>query len=438
MYHEKPMHVFVKFALPQMAGLLFNSAYLIIDGIFIGHRLGRDALAAAAVAVPAVELLIALGFAIASGAGVLISGALGRGDSHEANRLFNLSMALTGAAGAALMVPGVAFIHSLTRWLGSTPEIHAEAATYLGYIVVFAPFLLFSFLMSGLARCDGRPKLAMAALAIGALSNIALDYILMYPLNMGLAGAALATGLGPVFSVLILLPHFLRKRGALFFAAFKKKAGDIRRMATLGAPAFVAEFGIGFTALVYNRAMLRLGFGETGLAAYLIIGYIILIILSLFLGMAQGLQPVFSYYHGAGDSPRIRALLRFSLKAVILLGIGTTLGILLFSRGFITFFTPGNPALLDFTTQKAIWYFSGFVFAGINLLLIAFLQAREAAGQALMVSLLRSAVFLPVLCAVLPFFTGAESIWFCQSLAEAATTFATLKIIRCAISENSV
>lgn len=107
------------------------------------------------------------------------------------------------------------FIHPLAELLGSTPQIHEESVRYLWYIVTFSPFLLFSFLLGGLARNDGRSKLAMVALAVGSVSNIILDYVFMYPLNMGIAGAALATAVGPVFSVLILLPHFLLKKGKL-------------------------------------------------------------------------------------------------------------------------------------------------------------------------------------------------------------------------------
>ena len=103
-------------------------------------------------------------------------------------------------------------IFFLAELLGSTPQIHDKAICYLHYIVTFSPFLLFSFLLGGLARIDGCPKLAMFALAFGSVSNMVLDYVFMYPLNMGISGAALATAIGPVFSVAILLPHFLMKK----------------------------------------------------------------------------------------------------------------------------------------------------------------------------------------------------------------------------------
>lgn len=218
MYEGKPRTLFAKYAIPQMIGLLFNSVYVIVDGIFIGNRLGRDAMAAAAVSVPFVEILIALSMAVASGAGVMISGQLGRGKKEKALQTFHAAMLCAAGFGGLIIVLGNVFIHPLAELLGSTPQIHKEAVSYLWYIVTFSPFLLFSFLLGGLARNDGRSKLAVVALAVGSVSNIILDYVFMYPLNMGIAGAALATAVGPVFSVLILLPHFLLKKGKLHFA----------------------------------------------------------------------------------------------------------------------------------------------------------------------------------------------------------------------------
>lgn len=153
-----------------------------------------------------------------------------------------------------MILLGNIFLHPLAKLLGSTPQIHDEAISYLWYIVTFSPFLLFSFLLGGLARNDGRPKLAMFALAFGSVSNIVLDYVFMYPLNMGIAGAALATALGPIFSVLILLPHFLMKKGNLYFAGFRICFHDIQRIFTLGFPAFIMEFTIGMEIFVYRAA----------------------------------------------------------------------------------------------------------------------------------------------------------------------------------------
>ena len=429
MYEGKPHTLFARYALPQMIGLLFNSVYMIVDGIFIGNRLGRDAMAAAAVSVPLVEILIALSMAVATGAGVLISSRLGRGEKAKARSVFTLSVLCTAAMGILISVLGNVWIHPLAELLGSTPAIHNEAISYMWYIVTFSPFLLFSFLLSGLVRNDNRPKLAMFALMFGSISNIVLDYVFMYPLNMGIAGAALATALGPIFSVLILLPHFLMKRGDLYLVKIRLKLREIGSIYILGFPSFIMEFTIGIITFVYNFAIVHYGFGEIGLAAYLIIGYLMLIILTLFLGMAQGLQPIFSYFMGTGENQRSKALLSFSIKVFLITGILCYILIFFFSRGFFSIFNPGDMELINFATGKSLSYFCGFFLAGFNILMIAFWQATERTGKSLAISLSRSLIWPPVLIAVLPLIFGNEAIWFCHFASEAMTAVTAVILI---------
>ena len=320
-----------------------------------------------------------------------------------------------------MAVFGNLWIDPLAKALGSTPQIHGEAVEYIRYIVTFSPFLIFSFLLSGLARNDGRPKLAMFALAFGSVSNIVLDYVFMCPLNMGIGGAALATAVGPVFSVLILLPHFLLKKGNLYFAPPKLKARRVRHIFAFGFPSFIMEFTIGIITFVYNIAIVKNGYGEMGLAAYLVIGYLMLIILTLFLGMAEGLQPVFSYFTGAGEDGRSRELRRFAAWVFLAAGIVCYGLILLFSENFFAVFNPGDTELTAFAAEKSVYYFCGFFLAGYNILMISFWQSTRSTRKAMLVSLGRSLIFPPLFILLLPPLFGAEVIWLCHSVSEAVT-----------------
>ena len=428
-YQGSTKTLFIRYAIAQMIGLLFNSVYIIVDGVFIGNRLGTDAMAAAAVSVPLVEFLIALSIAVSAGAGVLISGHIGRGEKEDALNVFNTIVRFALVIGLLMAVLGNLFIHPLAEMLGATPQIHTEAVRYMRFIVSLSPFLIFSFLFSGLARNDGQPNLAMAALVLGSISNIALDYVFMYPLNMGVSGAALATALGPIFSVLILFPHFVLKRGKLFFAKMPVYPSVIKRVCTLGIPSFVMEFTIGIITFVYNTAIARCGYGETGLAAYLIIGYLMLIILTIFLGMSEGLQPVFSYFCGTEETVRSGRLCRFSVRIFLAAGIACYLLVILFSRQFFQIFNPEDTALIDFAREKSLYYFWGFSLAGFNIFMIAFWQSTGKTGRALVVSLSRSMVFPPVLTAVLPMILGRELLWFGHSAAEGLTSVVVLCLL---------
>ena len=315
LYRGSPGKIFLQYAAPQALALLANTGYAIVDGVFIGARLGPSALAATGVAVPAFELLIALSMAATAGAGVVASTRLAEGDRERAVRAFNTSMALQGAIGLAIVVLSNIFMDSLVRFLGAPSEIHDATATYLRYLLSFSPFLLYGYMLGGLARNDGRPGLAAAALTIGSVANILLDYVFMYPLNMGIAGAALASGIGPVVSVLILLPHFLTERkGVLLFKRVRLSFSDAGRILKLGVPSFVLEFSIGTVTFVMNYGIVRYGYGSNGLAVYLIVGYLALVVLTLFYGMAEGLQPAFSYLCAAGERKKLRSNVHAGLR----------------------------------------------------------------------------------------------------------------------------
>ena len=429
MYEGTSRTLFFRFAVPQMIGLLFNSVYTIVDGIFIGNRLGREAMAAAAVAVPLIEILISVAIATGAGAGVLIAARLGAGQAQQARHIFCTASAVLGAAGLLTACLGNLFLAPLARLLGATPDILDQAMAYLWFIVTFAPFQLFSFLLGGMARNDGRPKLAMMALILGAGSNVLLDYMFMYPLNLGIRGAALATALGPIFSVIILLPHFLRKKGDLFFARFPLSLNLTGRILICGFPSFVMEFSIGMVTFLYNFAIVRYGYGELGLAAYLVIGYMMLIVLTLFLGLAEGLQPAFSHFMAVGAQARSQALLRFSIWVFLGLGLVCYGGIVLLGRGFYTIFSPGDLELVAFTCEKSPLYFCGFFLAGFNILMVSYWQSSQFTERALALALLRSVVFPPLLIAALPLLLDREIMWGCQSFGEILAAFCALGLL---------
>lgn len=430
MYEGTNTQLFMRYAVPQLVGLLFNSVYFIVDGVFIGHRLGTDAMAAAAVSVPLAEMLTALSIAIASGAGAQISRHIARGQKKHARQIFNIAMAVSAAAGALVTISGWLFMDPLAVLLGSTPEIHGQAIEYMKYIILFSPFMLWNFLLGGLARNDGCPRLAMSALTLGSLSNILLDYVFMYPLNMGVSGAALATALGPIFSIVLLLPHFLLKKGFLYFAPFRLRLRNVLEILVSGFPSFIMEFTIGMDTFIYNFAIAKYGYGGLGLAAYLIIGYLMLIILTLFLGMAEGLQPVFSYFAGLDDLKRCREMRRCALNIFFAAGIACTLLTALFSDRFYALFNPGDIELIEFAHEKSLYYFSAFSLAGCNILMISYWQSTGSTGRALILSLSRSIVWLPVLTAVLPGFFGRGIIWGCHSLAETLTACTALILLK--------
>ena len=232
--------------------------------------------------------------------------------------------------------------------------------------------------------------------------------------------------------MLILLPHFLLKKGSLYFAKTNIHFYHIKYILMLGFPSFIMEFTIGIVTFVYNFAIVKHGYGEIGLAAYLVIGYLMLIILTLFLGMAEGLQPVFSYFAGVGNKARNREMRQFAAKIFLGVGILCYLLILLFARNFFSIFSPDDIELINFMTSKSIPYFCGFFLAGYNILMISYWQSIQNAKSALAISLSRSIVWPAILTSLLPLVFGNEVIWLCHSLSEGITACtAFILLMRC-------
>lgn len=428
--------IIIKFAIPQMIGLVFNSIYFIIDGIFIGQKLGSDALAAAGVAIPVVEIMIALSMLISVGAGVVISASLGKGKTEAANKMFNKANLITLVLAFAIVILGNLFIEPIARLMGATDLIIDDTVVYLRYFLTASPFLIFSFTLSTFARNDNAPKLAMWALIVGSLSNIILDWFFMYPLDMGMAGAALATSLGPVFSVIILLPHFLKKKGVLHFKLELFKIKDIVLIIRKGLSAFITNFSIGLVTLFYNLAINHNNMGEITLSAYVIIGYLALIALTAFLGAAQGIQPAISYYSGSGENHKIRELSRFSIIFNITIGIILMVIIWLFGSYIISLFTM-DTNLNAYTNKIASIYFLNLVFAAANIMIATILQALNQQKYSTYLSLMRSTVPLICLLLILPILVGSDGIWYAITLVEGITLGISYIIWKKVMAENN-
>lgn len=431
----KTSTIFLKYIIPQMIGLVFNSIYFIVDGVFIGNKLGSKVLASVGLTVPVVEISIAISMLIAVGGGILLSISKGQNDVDKGREIFNIVNKFTIILAIAIVILGNVFMMPLAKALGADSSTITDVVIYLRYYITFSPFLIFSFVLSTFIRNDDKPNLAMIALIIGALTNILLDYILMYPLNMGIAGAALATGLGPLFSVLILLPHFIKKKGDLYFEKSKLNKFILKRVFIEGLPAFIAEFSIGFVTLVYNKAILKQGLGDDGLAIYLVIGYASLIFLTSFLGVGQGVQPVISYLEGARNTKKIKSLFKSTVIFNLVLAIILYISMFVFGKYFYGFFIKDNTVLLTKTIKASKIYFLNIPFAGINILIISFLQSMSKSKDAMIVSLMRSTFMIIIFIIILPNILGEFGMWIAMTFAEILTVLASIYLWRKTINK---
>ncbi|NYB73322.1 MATE family efflux transporter [Sedimentibacter hydroxybenzoicus DSM 7310] len=410
----------LSYIIPGIAGLIFNSLYIVVDGIFVARMLGREPLAAVTVGVPVVEVLLSLSMLVSVGAGVLISVKNGRREHKKARDIFNISVRLLAIASVLIAAISLIFINPLARMLGATSDIMALVVEYLSYFFAFSPAFMFSYAMCTWLRNDSQPRLAMTAQIIGALSNVFLDWYFMGPLKMGIGGAAIATGLGPLISIIIMLPHFMLKKGNLYLENVKMDLKIIYEILLRGIPSFIMEFALGITTLCVNIAI-GIHIGALGFAAFGIVGYIALIVLSVFLGMAEGSQPLISFYHGANEKNNIRTILKISLCISSAIGIIAYLLLFKYPEIPVNVFADNDIELVEAAATATIYYFPALFVSGMNILLASYMQSIGHWKESVVISLCRCLLLLLPLLMVLPMFLGNNGIWISVPLAEILT-----------------
>ena len=193
--------------------------------------------------------------------------------------------------------------------------------TYIQVILLFAPAFMANDALICFVRNDGNPKLSMLGMLTGSFSNIILDYIFIFPLNMGIFGAVLATESAPVISLMILSKHWLTKQNQFHFVRIKPSFRLIGNIISLGVPSFITEMASGIVMIVFNTIILHLQ-GNIGVAAYGVVANLSLVVISIYTGIAQGTQPILSKVYGYGEHESQKQILKYALKTMLVISLG--------------------------------------------------------------------------------------------------------------------
>lgn len=271
-------------------------------------------------------------------------------------------------------------------------------------------------------RNDGAPQRSMAAMIGGSLSNVVLDYVFMFPFGMGIFGAVFATGLAPVISMGILAPFFLQKKSrfrlrvkAYSMAGWLRQAGYIL---SSGLPSLITEVSSGIVIIVFNAVILRLQ-GNTGVAAYGVIANLSLVVIAIYTGIAQGVQPLMSSAHGTGEGSRVRIYLRYALLTMLLVSAAIYACVFFGAGGIASIFNSEKNALLQSIAETGLRiYFTGCVFAGFNIILSVFFTSTENVLPAHIISLLRGFFIIIPAAFLLSAAFGMTGVWCAFPLTE--------------------
>lgn len=421
--------LFFRYLIPAICGTMVTSIYVLADTIIVGKGLGATAIAAMNIALPIYNLFYGLGLLFGVGGSVLLSIYRGRGENEKANAYFTLSFILNIIAWLVSLVLCAGFMEDLAWLLGGTDETMPYIMDYIKYLIWGMGAYFLSAYLQTFIRNDGAPKLAMNAVIAGGITNIVLDYIFVFPMNMGMAGAALATVTGSCLSVLILLLHFFSGKNQLRFTFKNIRPVYLKNILVNGMASFLIEFSSGITIFIFNLQLLKY-IGNIGVTVYGIICNTAIVVLGLCKGVNQAAQPIISTNHGAGLAERIFQVRALSLKtSIVICAIPTLLGLIVPDLFTYIFLNPDASVLTLSGTAIRI-YFAGFLFLAVNMVIICYFQAIAKAAHSLAVCLLRGCILIILFVNFLPLFMNVNGIWAAFPAAELLTMAVGIILMR--------
>lgn len=427
---------FAKYVFLNILAMLGSSCYIVADTFFVANGVGADGLTALNLAISVFSYQQSVGLLLAIGSGTRYGICLSRDETDRGNTVFSSALIFGLCIGVLIALLGNLFVFSLSAALGAEGEILDMTAEYLRVILTCAPFYISNHILVAFVRNDHNPKLAAVALLVSNASNVILDYVFIYPFGWSMFGAAAATGLAPIISLLVLSLHFIQKKNRFRFTGLGavgtagKAAASFADFCRLGISSMVNELSVGIVLMVFNFLFLGLG-GNTAVAAYGIVANVALFAVAIFTGIAQGIQPLVSEYYGRGFPAQLKIIRKDTVITAVSLAMVLVLAAFLFTEQIVGAFNEdGNPILQSIAEEGLRIYFLSFFFAGVNISMTGYFSAMEQAEKGFLISLLRGLAVIAPMAFWLSKLWGMTGIWLAVPVTEAVTFIVTLILIK--------
>lgn len=418
-----------RYILPSAGALCVTYLYNIVDGIFVGQGVGHLALAAVNITVPFITALVAISCLFAMGGSTVIAIRLGRGDKKGANDAFMTAFVMTLLLSVVLLLVGTLFPKQIALLCGSSQTILPMAEEYLFYYTLFfMPFLL-SNCLSVFVRNDGAPGLAFAGMCTGAVTNIFLDWLFIFPLGMGLKGAAIASGLGQVLSFVILVSHFIRKKGQLRIQRYLLSPALVGKICKRGVPECVSQLNTPVTALCYNW-VLGNTLGDMGVSTFSVLSFIYSFANAILAGVAGGLQPLWGQAFGRKDKEELERYLRTGIK-INVIASAVIYGALCVLRMPVVRLFNSDPALVEMASGALPVFAFSFLPMSVNLIFTAYFYSTKQTVKSDVIAVSRGIVVKAIAVFLIPAALGDGYVWCSAAAAEAVTLVVCLLLGRC-------
>ena len=433
---EQPIgRLILSYAIPSIVSTLVGALYNMVDQIFIGQRIGYLGNAATTVAYPLTFLVGALTLLVSNGSAVNFNILNGRREKEKAMDFAGSGITLLALVGILLALTVGLFTPWIAHVFGATEQVFPYALTYIRIVAIGMPFLAMTNGGTLLIRSDGSPRYALACSLSGVVANVALDYLFLFPLNMGIAGAALATIIGQILSAAMVVAYFLRFKTARFQAANFKITGErIRRIAAIGIAPSVNQAAMMVMNLILNGSLRRYGElsaygGSEALAAAGVVTKINFLFFSTIIGFGIGAQPILGFNYGAKKYRRVMATYFATLRYALLIGAVETACFWLFPHQILSLFGGGAGGYEEFALRYMHEFMLLVVLAGVLPVSMNTMVSIKQPRKGIIISLSKQLALITLLL-ILPRFMGINGVLCSGPIADFLVAVAAFVVIR--------
>ena len=395
----------------NVLGMLGLSCYILADTFFVAKGLGSNGLAALNLAIPIYSFIHGSGLMLGIGGATRYSIAKSQGQTDRMNLIFSHTAFSVCVLSIVFFTVGLWGADVITRILGADDAIFSMCRTYLQVLLLFSPLFMLNDMVLCFVRNDGAPRLVMVSMLAGSFLNIFLDYVFIFSFRMGIFGAVLATGFAPAIGLAVQSTFFIQKKNHFCLVKRPLRLQLLGQILSTGVPSLITELSSGIVIMAFNAIILGL-MGNIGVAAYGIIANLSIVVIALYTGIAQGIQPLLSRYYGAGTDRNVQSVFKYALYTVILLSGIVYLGVFLGADWLASVFnSEGSHTLQTIAVDGMKLYFTACVFAGSNIIFSIYCTSTDNPRPASILSVLRGFLLILPMAFVMSRLWGMTGLW---------------------------
>ena len=412
-------HDFVRFVSATVASLMLFSLYSMVDGLMVSLGVNEYAMSAVNLSLPFTNALFSIAVMCAVGSSTLIAIYIAQDKRHEADALFSQNFATLLVIGVLATTLVFVFLEPFAILLGADEITLDYVKEYLIGIAPFSVCFLVSYNLEVLVKTDGYPRYALFTVITGCLTNCVLDYVAIFWLNMGVFGAAAATGISQLVTCVLYLIHFFSKKCTFHLRKFRFDPHLYARILPIGLADGVTELCTGLMIFLFNHTVLRC-IGTDGVVTYTVIAYVNTVVINLMVGISQGSQPLVSFHYGKGEHDQCQKLLRYGLTTVCIIAPLLFLCVHFFAPQIVSvYLSHASDELVAYSVRAFRHYGISYLLVGFNVVIGGFLTALERPIPAISISVGRGLVLQSAVLLTLAAVFGGEALWYTPIISEA-------------------